>query len=332
MSSVPSRRTMTTLESHPTSGTTDRQTVLRLRRRAIELGHLEAWLTQGRGSFHFENVRALRSLLRFGLRVMGLLARGERNALHPVVREIRLAFPRLPEAFCGFRLLHLSDLHVDAIAGFADAVADRLQSLQVDLCVLTGDYRFEVYGPCHNVYANMEKILRHIRAREGIVGILGNHDFAEEAVELERMGVRMLVNDAWELRRHQESLWFIGLDDPHYYGCDDLSGAMTRVPDEAFKILLVHTPELFREAEEYGIDLYLCGHTHGGQICLPGIGPLLVNASCPRKYTRGVWRYKTLTGYTSSGVGSSLLPVRFNCPPEIGLIELRCPRHHAHRL
>jgi predicted MPP superfamily phosphohydrolase len=146
---------------------------------------------------------------------------------------------------------------------------------------------------------------------------------------LERMGIRMLINEGLELRHNQDSLWLIGVDDPHYYGCDDLPGALRGIPPEAFKILLVHTPELIKEAEACGVDLYLCGHTHGGQVCLPLIGPIIANTNCPRQYTRGIWKYKNLQGYTSPGVGTSGVPVRFFCPPEIGLIELRCAQHYA---
>jgi hypothetical protein len=89
----------------------------------------------------------------------------------------------------------------------------------------------------------------------------------------------------------------------------------------------VHTPELVDEAAAAGVDLYLCGHTHGGQICLPWIGPIIVNANCPRRYARGLWRHRHMQGYTSPGVGTSGVPVRFFCPPEIGVIELRCSRH-----
>jgi len=160
-----------------------------------------------------------------------------------------------------------------------------------------------------------------------VIGILGNHDVYEEVPALEGLGVKMLINQALELRSGEESIWIIGVDDPHFYGCDDLPAALKDVPPEALKILLVHTPELIKEAEESGVDLYLCGHTHGGQICLPFLGPLIINANCPRAYARGLWTYKTLRGYTSPGVGTSGVPVRFFCPPEIGLLELRCVRH-----
>jgi len=298
------------------------------KRKAIELGHFEARLTRGRGSFHFENLTSLTSALTTALRLTGLRARGERNALRAVVRPIRFVFDSLPEAFHGFRMLHLSDLHIDGLAGLAESLCERLQDIEVDLCVLTGDYRFAVHGPCHNVYYHMEKVLAAVRARCGIVGVLGNHDFAEEADALERMGVRMLMNEAQEVREGPDSVWVVGLDDAHYYGCDDLPGALTHVPADAFKILLVHSPEIINEAERAGMSLYLCGHTHAGQICLPGLGPVFTNASCPRKYTYGTWCYGGIQGYTSAGAGSSGVPVRFFCPPEIGLIELRCSHLH----
>jgi predicted MPP superfamily phosphohydrolase len=300
------------------------------KRQLIERGLLKTWSNRGRVSWRGQKHQALCALLRIALRLTGLRQRGEQNALNPVMREIRLTYDNLPESFCGFKILHLTDLHADGLKGLADVVSERLGSLEVDLCVLTGDYRFQVRGPCHDIYPPMERILHSVNARLGVVGILGNHDASEEVPALERLGVRMLINESLELRRGHESAWVIGLDDPHYYGCDDLPTALREVPSEAFKILLVHTPEIIKEAEEHGVDLYLCGHTHGGQICLPFIGPIVINAHCHRAYARGVWQYKNLQGYTSAGVGTSGVPVRFFCPPEIGLIELRCARHHEH--
>ena len=296
---------------------------LKLKRRALELSHLEAHLTQGRGSYHFENLEWFRVVVRHVLRASGMLPRGERNALRPIVRDLRFEFSDLPPAFDGYRILHLSDIHADGLAGLADVIHDQVRALPADLCVMTGDYRFEIHGPCHNVYHAMKRILSGISARRGIVGILGNHDFAEEADALRDMGVTMLINESLELQEGADRLWLVGLDDPHFYGCDDLPGALANVPADAFKILLVHTPEMLDEAVAAGIRLYLCGHTHGGQMCLPWVGPLIVNASCPRRYTRGVWQFKEMQGYTSAGIGSSGVAARFNCPPEIAMITLR---------
>jgi predicted MPP superfamily phosphohydrolase len=141
------------------------------------------------------------------------------------------------------------------------------------------------------------------------------------AVELENLGVRMLINEAIEITGRDGNLWIVGVDDTHL-GCDDLDAALRSVPKDGFKILLAHSPEIFDEAAAAEIRLYLCGHTHSGQIRLPKVGGLLTNADCPRSYTHGEWHHSDMRGYTSSGVGCSFLPVRYNCPPEITVIEL----------
>jgi hypothetical protein len=235
---------------------------------------------------------------------------------------LRLEFPNLPAALDGFRILHLSDFHIDGVAGLAEALAERLKFISADLCVLTGDYRFEIHGPADQVYPRMRRVLHAIRARHGVVGILGNHDCADIAPALESMGVRMLINESLAAGPSSDPVWVIGVDDPHFFGCDDLRGALQDVPERGFKLLLSHTPEMYREAAEAGIDLYLSGHTHAGQIRLPGIGALSTMADSPRRFAFGHWRHEGMQGYTTAGVGCSLLPVRFHCPPEIVLIEL----------
>jgi len=261
-------------------------------------------------------------ILRRALQIMGLYCRGVRNALEPAIRDVLFEFENLPESFHGFRILHLADLHIDGVDGLAEIVAERVAALPVDLCVMTGDYRFAMEGSCDGVYSRMATLLSGVRARHGVLAILGNHDESNIGVGLEALGVQMLVNEAVEIPKRGERLWMIGVDDPHHYGCDDLEGALKSVPPDAFKVVLAHSPEMFDEAAAAEIHLYLCGHTHAGQICLPGIGALLLNADCPRAYTSGRWQHGSMLGYTSAGVGCSLLPVRYNCPPEIALIEL----------
>lgn len=296
---------------------------LRLKRRLIEVGHLNDWSRRGH-SKRIETAGFIKKLLRFGLDVTGLDQRGKRNALNPVVEHLRFEFDHLPTKFEGFRILHLSDIHADGLEELADVLYEALNRLHVDVCVLTGDYRFALQGMCHRVYPNMARILDGVNSQHGIIGVLGNHDAEEMVSEFERMGIRVLMNEAHPIHSvdRAEALWFVGLDDPHYYGCDDLPGALQQVPDDAFKVLLVHTPEVFDDAHHHGIQLYLCGHTHGGQIRLPFIGPVLTHANAPRRFASGAWRYKTVQGYTSSGVGCSGVAARFLCPPEIVLIEL----------
>jgi uncharacterized protein len=293
------------------------------RRRAVEADIRQGKRKLAHGESLLIRDRIAAPVLRTALRMVGLYSRGLRNALAPVVRQLQFQFGDLPENFDGFRILQLSDLHIDGVHGLAETVAERLTGLDADLCVMTGDYRFKTHGPCHEIYPRLRTILSSIQTRHGIVAILGNHDESEIAVELEKFGVRMLINDGVAITRGSACLGVVGVDDPHRYGCDDLDGALASVPSNAFKVLLAHSPELWRKASAAGIHLYLCGHTHAGQMRLPGIGALLMNADCPKSYTQGRWQNGAMLGYTSAGVGCSLLPVRYNCPPEIALIELR---------
>jgi hypothetical protein len=291
---------------------------MEVERRYERLGYT---LRHGRFARAFER-KIQRPLLKLGLGAAGLYERGLRNALALSITRVRLSFPDLPPAFEGFRILQISDFHIDGVDGLAEALEQALSELEPDICVFTGDYRFEDLGDCQAVYPRMRKVVRSIRAKHGIFGILGNHDAAEMAFALEEFGVRMLVNESAEVTRAGGALWLLGVDDKFEYRCDDLPAALAGVPPRAFKILLSHSPELYRQAAEEGIQLYLSGHTHAGQIRLPGIGALKHNAQCPRRLGFGAWRHGGMQGYTSAGVGCSGLPVRFHCPPELVWIEL----------
>jgi predicted MPP superfamily phosphohydrolase len=170
------------------------------------------------------------------------------------------------------------------------------------------------------VYRHIERLLHAVRSRRGVLGILGNHDEADMAIAFEQLGVRMLINESTEV---EPGLWVIGVDDAHYYGSDDLSESLDPVPPEAFKLLLAHTPELYAEADRADIDLYLCGHTHAGQICFPRLerAPFL-NACCPRTFAR---EDGSMAGPRDSQLrarDAPCWPLRYNCPPEVALIEL----------
>lgn len=267
---------------------------------------------------HFGSLPLFRALLW----ATGLREQGERNALSPVLRNIELEFESLPAAFDGFRILHASDFHFDGRTDFTDILCALLDPVKVDLCVLTGDYRFLRYGPVDHVVNALGQVRNCIHARHGIVGVLGNHDTGEMGDAFGELGMRILVNEHIEISEGDQSLWLLGLDDPHDFRCDDLSLALENVPSEAFKILLVHTPEAYREAANLGIDLYLCGHTHWGQIRFPIVGPVTMSVRCPRRLCGGRWRHQGVQGYTTAGLGTTDIPVRFRCPPEAVVITL----------
>ena len=275
-------------------------------------------------SFFFRHEKIfIRFTLKLGLQLVGLYRRGVQNALRPVVKDLRLSFPNLPAALDGFRILHLSDLHIDKMDGLVEALKPVLSRLPVDLCVITGDYRFEDRGPCQEVYPRIRALLPSIVSKHGTYAILGNHDVAEIAYELDRMGIRMLINEAVQITKGPDSLWLAGVDDPFDFRTDDLPGALESVPPNSFKVLLAHSPDLYTEAAAGGVSLYLCGHTHAGQIRLPVVGSIRHNADCPKEFSYGHWTYGDMHGYTSSGIGCSGLPIRYNCAPEVIVIELR---------
>jgi predicted MPP superfamily phosphohydrolase len=142
------------------------------------------------------------------------------------------------------------------------------------------------------------------------------------APDFEEAGLIMLINDSWPIDRNGERIWVVGVDDPHFYKMADTKQAFRDVPGQAFTIFLAHSPEAYKEAARCQAQLYLCGHTHGGQICLPERGPLLTNSKAPRFTAAGSWQHQKMTGYTSRGAGPSGIPLRFNCPGEISLITL----------
>ncbi len=102
----------------------------------------------------------------------------------------------------------------------------------------------------------------------------------------------MLVNEAWPIARGLGKIWVAGVDDPHYYKLDDASCACRDFPDNGFTILLAHSPETYKKASYEKADLYLCGHTHGGQMCLANKQPIISNSRAPRQTAVGEWKYK----------------------------------------
>jgi len=288
----------------------------------LQIDHSARLFGHGYGGFHWENIETIPWLLKRILKMTGCYDRGRRNTLDYRVIEVEAVLPNLPREFQGLRILQLSDIHADAWQDQGQRLIRIIGELSFDLCVITGDYRFLTFGDYGSAARTLESLAFHLRCELGVIGILGNHDFIEKVPLLESCGIRMLVNEAIPLQRSTSKIWLIGLDDPHFYGLHDLPKALTGIPRQVLKILLVHTPELISEAAAASIDYYLCGHTHGGQVCLPGGISLLYNAKCSRKYIAGPWKFNGMPGYTSRGAGSSGLPVRFFCPPEVTLHRL----------
>lgn len=290
-------------------------------RLGIEDDHEGRVFGQGLNFFHPENWYLSPTLIRGALKLSGLYGRARRNAENVQIRRHDMVMPELPPAFDGFTILQISDPHVDMNQGAMLRLIELLPELHYDLCVLTGDYRGKTFGPYDATIEGMARMRAHLAGP--VYGVLGNHDTIRMVPALEAMGIRMLLNETEPLVRGAQRIHLAGIDDAHYYRVDNIEKAALQIPDDEFSILLSHTPEVYRQAAHADFDLLLSGHTHGGQICLPGAIPITLDATLPRRMGSGPWRYRRMVGYTSVGVGSCLVAVRLNCPPEITLHRLR---------
>jgi predicted MPP superfamily phosphohydrolase len=240
---------------------------------------------------------------------------------------------RLPSAFDGFRIIQISDIHLEEYTEefFLRRVVDRINALAPDLVLITGDFitdgRFTRKNPsaaarrCAALLSAIACPLRY--------GVFGNHDIDLSRVirnQLENNGIPLLVNQSLRIERGGQHFWLAGLDDT-LGGHPNLSEAITASPD-APVILMVHEPdyanEIFLHSRGKLIDLVLSGHTHGGQVRLPGIPPL--RRTLPvggREYPEGTYALGNFQLYVNRGLGTVGVPCRLNCPPEITEITLR---------
>ena len=232
--------------------------------------------------------------------------------------------PDLPEPFHGYRILHLSDLHAGHFLPI-EALRARLQaarSLHPDLIVFTGDLADRKVRRAKEAAG----LLADIASADGLVAVLGNHDnwIGEEQVRtaLTDRGLTVLVNQHTAVPRDAARLYLAGVGDASYTGRDDVAAALAGIPEAALVILLSHSPDIIRKLPARGPALVLCGHTHGGQIVLPLIGPLYVPSRVGRRFAAGLHRINAGWLYVNRGLGEVFPPVRIGCPPEISLLTL----------
>jgi predicted MPP superfamily phosphohydrolase len=290
-------------------------------RLGIESDHEAQVFGQGINYFHIENLPFSHSVIRTCLKLAGLYWRGRRNAAQIEIRHNYISSPQIPQAFDGFTILQLSDLHVEMSQGAMARLTAILKTITYDLCVLTGDYRAQSFGSYDGTLEVMSWITAELK--KPAYGVLGNHDTVRMLRGLEEMGIRMLLNENETIKRNDGRIFLAGIDDAHFYRADNIEKAVSGIPNDEFSILLSHTPEIYREAALADFNVLLSGHTHGGQICLPGRIPITLHSVLPRRMGAGPWIHRNLIGYTSVGAGTCLVPVRFNCPPEITLHHLR---------
>jgi uncharacterized protein len=254
-------------------------------------------------------------------KLTGLYNRGKQNARQLVYQEIPLSFKNLPDDFDNFSILHLSDIHLHHDSGMERLVIDTIGHRKYDLCIITGDCRKSQRDSILPTINGLQFLVKRIKTKHGFLAVLGNHDSCFMVNPMEKMGIRVLTNESILLHQGSAQIKITGTDDVHSYYTDQAVYAF-EPPTNHFSIALVHSPELYDTAAMAGTNLYLCGHTHSGQLCLPGGTALKKNISRGRVYYKGLWSHNGMQGVTSAGIGTSGLPLRFNCPPEILNIRL----------
>ncbi|HVF26637.1 MAG TPA: metallophosphoesterase [Pyrinomonadaceae bacterium] len=230
---------------------------------------------------------------------------------------------RLPAQLDGLRVVQLSDIHHSPFTGReqVERAVEMANNLQPDIIVLTGDYvthEREYAAPC-------AEMLGRLRARYGVHAVLGNHDHWVDApliTDLFRAeGIRVLINEGMRFEHRGASFWLAGVDDT-MVGLEDLPLALAGSRDDEMKLLLAHNPIVLRRAARAGVDLVLSGHTHGGQVTWRS--ERSASGRVRRRLLRGLGRQGDTQIYVSRGLGTVVLPVRYGCPPEVSLLELRC--------
>lgn len=255
------------------------------------------------------------------------------------VRRVRLPCASLPASGSAIRVLHITDLHLRAGDSRRVRMLHRLGSLQPDLLLLTGDL---IHGG-RDPEAELETVLAAlapIHATYGAYAVLGNHDhvrrhriqgwFGEPlrfhdttrlVDRLESQGIHVLNNTHENPTVRGQPLTLVGVDDPFYWR-DDIRRATAGAPRDTTRLLLAHTPDIVRNLGDERFDLILCGHTHGGQVRLAENVVWHTNTRERLPRNAGLMRVGAHLVYCSAGVGVSVLPIRLNCPPEVGWIEL----------
>lgn len=232
---------------------------------------------------------------------------------------------RLPKAFEGFRIVHLSDVHHSPFTSREqiERAVDTANRLQPDIIALTGDYishERQFAAPC-------AELLGRLRARHGVFAVLGNHDHWTDAALITDLfraeGITVLVNQGMRFEQGGEAFWLAGVDDT-MVGLEDLPLALAGSLDDEMKLLLAHNPIILRRAARAGVDLVLSGHTHGGQVTLRS--ERSASGRPRRRLLRGLGSQGETQIYVTRGLGTVVLPVRYGCPPEVSVLELRRSR------
>lgn len=244
------------------------------------------------------------------------------------IEEVQIRLRRLPKALDGFRIGHLSDIHHSPLTNLEHIkrAVEIANNLQPDMFVLTGDYVSHEREYIEPVAA----VLGELSSEFGTFACLGNHDHwtdAELVTESFRQNnITMLINEGFRFTARNESFWLCGVDD-YMMGKTDIRSALSGSLPNEMKLLLAHNPAVLNRASFAHIDLVLSGHTHGGQVKWREPREKILFPNRRRRLSSGLHRRRETQIYITRGIGTVVLPVRYQCPPEISVLELKATNY-----
>ena len=243
------------------------------------------------------------------------------------IEKINIEIENLPEEFEGVKIVHLTDFHSKDFGEREKRVLEILEDLNPDFVFITGDFIDHSTKDLDSCQEFWRKLSSQHQGK--VFGVMGNHehwikspDISAIEKMLEKNGISILNNENRKIYKNNNYIYLIGVDDPDSE-LDDLPKAMINTEENIPKILLAHSPDIINNLQEEKVDLILVGHTHGGQVVIPFIKPFWVPTKNRGKYANGLFEVNDTYLYVNRGVGMAILQTRFNCPPEIAVIELR---------
>lgn len=268
-------------------------------------------------------LRILKPVATLSFKATGLWNRAYSEFINPIVRKNEFAINGLDATSAGFTILHLSDLHLDLDTRLTGVIYERIKYLKYDIAVITGDFNNFTIHSDGLALREMKKIMPAF-GQAPVFGVLGNHDSLRDVHVMEKMGIKVLLNENEILTANGSRIAIAGIDDSNIFRTHNLGKALAGTEDADVTILLSHSPGIHEEITDYNIDIVLCGHIHGGQVCLPGGRMLRTYKDQGAKHVlRGKWTENNIQGWTSAGTGACGVPLRLNCPPEIVLHRLQ---------
>lgn len=249
------------------------------------------------------------------------------------ITEIKITSSKIPSSFKGYKILQISDLHNKKFGDNQDVLIQKMKSIDPDIIAITGDL---IDSKSYDAEVSMQ-LIREMVKKYPVYFVTGNHEqwsrkYNSLEKELKKYGVNVLRNEHVGIRKGEQEINLLGIDDPEFSTgnrdegniiIDEIKKAKIEMQPDRYNVLLYHRPEFIKEYTNERLDLVLSGHAHGGQVRLPFIGGLVApNQGVLPKYTAGLYVEQNTSMVVSRGLGNSIIPQRILNRPEIVVVQL----------